>query len=136
MLIGRTILSFEDKIVDDDPPTGGLEPIETTARVREGASFTGGRPTQVISHEVRSRTITITHNLARLLITTEDINEATQRSLQMIAENIGADDGYLFMNEPSSGRLLPKASYERDEDRSERKVSKTIAKRILQTGTP
>jgi len=136
MLIGRTILSFEDKIVEDDPPTGGLDSIEPGSRTRDAASFTGGRPTQVISHEVRSRTITVTHNLARLLITTEDINEATQRSLQMIAENIGADDGYLFMNEESTGRLLPKASFERDEDRSERKVSKTIAKRILQTGTP
>jgi HD-GYP domain-containing protein (c-di-GMP phosphodiesterase class II) len=137
MLIGRTILSFDERLVEDEPePPSGLEPIDTTTRMREARSFTAGRPTQVISHEVRSRTITITHNLARALISTEDISESIQRALQMIAENIGADDGYLFMNEPSTGRLLPRASYERDEDKSERKVSKTIAKRILQTGTP
>src|SRR5688572_8323969 len=99
MLIGRTILSFEDRIIDDDSGPQGMEPVETTTRMREGRSFTAARPTQVISHEVRSRTITITHNLARALISTEDINESIQRSLQMIAENIGADDGYLFMNE-------------------------------------
>jgi HD-GYP domain-containing protein (c-di-GMP phosphodiesterase class II) len=136
MLIGRTILSFEERIVEDDPGQAlTIDGPEPTAR-RESRSFTTSRPTQVISHEVRSRTITITHNLARALISTEDISESVERSLQMIAENIGADDGYLFMNEPSSNRLMPKASYERDEDRSERKVSKTIAKRILQTGTP
>jgi pSer/pThr/pTyr-binding forkhead associated (FHA) protein len=34
MLIGRTILSFEERIVDDDRPAHRLEPIETTTRAR------------------------------------------------------------------------------------------------------
>jgi len=136
MLIGRTILSFEDRIIEEVPTPHSDDLSEASARLRDSPTLTSVRPTQVVSQEVRSRTITVTHNLARILICTDDPTEAVSQSLRLIAENIGADDGYLFMNEASTGKLLPKASFERDEDRSERKVSKTIAKRILQTGTP
>src|SRR5688572_30718458 len=70
MLIGRTILSFEDRIVEDDPGQALTIDGPDPAARRESRSFTTSRPTQVISHEVRSRTITITHNLARALIST------------------------------------------------------------------
>src|SRR5262245_41482691 len=45
MLIGRTILSFEDRIIEDDPgPAISLDTLEGASKARDPRSFTTSRP--------------------------------------------------------------------------------------------
>ncbi|MBI4565306.1 MAG: FHA domain-containing protein [Planctomycetes bacterium] len=137
LLIGRTILRYEEKL-RPDTSIGFIQIADPTTRLQLQPLLTklGKSAPTLPSQEVRSRSITLAHELGKILIGAEDFNEALAKTLKLVAENVGADDGYFFMNERSTGRLIQRASYEREEDRNERKVSKTIAKRILQTGMP
>ncbi len=138
LLIGTTVLVFED----------------TLHQSREGGEFgektSGDSSTSIgivkeqkaeerkaqAAGAVDTRTVDLTQSLGRVLSSTHDFFEGARKALLEIARVIQAEDAYFFLTERGTGRIIPAASLEKGTDPSERKVSRTIARRILQTGHP
>lgn len=138
LLIGTTILVFEDKAFDSDKAVD-LEGTEddkmvhvTTVELKVDKEKP---PQKVLGKEVTSRNLTVTFELGKLIRTTKDFNTVLQKSVGVLSESIAANDGYLFLIDHASGKLTPKVSIEK-ESIGEKKVSRTIVKRVISSGMP
>jgi HD-GYP domain-containing protein (c-di-GMP phosphodiesterase class II) len=140
LLIGTTILLFEDR-----PPSqrGGGDGVEFVGE-EEGKIETttvelkvdeAGAPAKALGQEVTSRNITLVSQAGRLLRTTPDLQQALEKTLEIVTLAIGASQGYLFSVDPS-GKVLPRAVVESDDSGQDKKVSRTIVNRVRQTGMP
>ena len=139
LLIGTTILAFEDKAapatdVDIDAGAAEAEPkIETTT---VEIKIDKGRKTgEAIGREVTSRNLTVIHDVGKILSTAKDFTAQLRGALERISEAMGTDHGYLFLMDKATGRLVQRAAVESGEVGAE-KISRTIVKRVMSTGMP
>lgn len=134
LLIGTTILYFEDKLAATDP---GVEFEESekdsTTTVQLGESA-GKRPAD--TREVSSRHLRVIGEIGRTLSSDRELKAALQNAAKTLAAAIEADHGYVLMADPVTSRLIPHVSIERGEEGTEKKVSRTIVKHVMQNGAP
>jgi HD-GYP domain-containing protein (c-di-GMP phosphodiesterase class II) len=139
LLIGTTILVFMDDHPSHLAAGGAVEfegeegaKIETTTvelKVEEKVAQ------KVLGQEVQSRNITLTSQVGRTLRGGGDLRAAFEKTLELLAGAIGASQGYFFGIEPD-GKFVPRAVVEIEEVGAEKKVSRTIANRVRQSGMP
>ncbi len=70
------------------------------------------------------------YQLGRLLGGERNLEAAQEKALAFIAETVPAEQIYLFIKDPTTGTLAPKARYERD-PAQRAQVSRTIIRRCL-----
>ncbi len=134
LLIGTTILHFEETLSADpgfDDQFGSERGPETTT-----LSLKTDKGQKIIGRDVTSRNLTVTTEIGKILGSGHDLGPALKRALEVLTESIGADHGYIFMVDRATGKLSPRASVERGEEGSEKKVSRTIAKRVMTACAP
>jgi len=140
LLIGTTVLAFMDENPAQAGAGGTVEfegdegaKIETTTvelKV-EGQAAAG----KVLGQEVRSRNITLTNQVGRILRGPGDFRAMTEKTLELLAGAVGASQAYLF-GIGEDGTFVPRAVVEVEESGAEKKVSRTIANRVRQAGMP
>lgn len=136
LLIGTTVVVFEETIKQsreggEFEEREGQSPSSTAIGVIKAEA----KAAAATGQEVSSRTVVLTQQLVRILGSSADFSDAMRKSLHLVAETVGADDAFFFQQE-RSGRLNSVAAFEKSVDTAERKVSRTIARRILQLGQP
>ncbi len=139
LLIGTTILIFEDKAIHEDGKGGILDGVDeekmppaTTVELKVDKEK---QPQKALGREFHSRSLTVTTELGKLIRTTRDFPAVLSRSVGLLADTISASHGYLFLNDRGSGKLTSKVAIEK-EDAGEMKASRTILKRVLASGMP
>ncbi len=135
LLIGTTILLFDDNLQSTDhgveyDESDPNKPDTTTLALRTD------KAAKVIGREVTSRNLTVTTEIGKALGAGKDLGPAIKKAVEILTEAIAADHGYLFMLDRATGRLVPRGTVERGEDTGEKKVSRTIVKRVMASGTP
>ncbi|HYE97662.1 MAG TPA: HD domain-containing phosphohydrolase [Planctomycetota bacterium] len=140
LLIGTTVLVFEDRPPSQRAVPEG-EPVEFEKDDRPATSTVElkvderGTTGKVIGQEITSRNITLISQVGRVLRTSRSLDEALEKTLELVTHAIGANQGYLFQVEPS-GRVHPRAVAESDDAAADRKVSRTLINRVRQTAMP
>jgi HD-GYP domain-containing protein (c-di-GMP phosphodiesterase class II) len=142
LLIGTTVLTFEEVLpgahrapdagVVLEADEGRLEsPTTVELKVDDRASG----PTRAVGQEVTSRNITLISQVGRILRTEPDLQAAIERTLEIVSLAVGANQGFLFVVDPS-GKVVPRAVAEMDDAGADKKVSRTLVSRVRGTGMP
>jgi HD-GYP domain-containing protein (c-di-GMP phosphodiesterase class II) len=140
LLIGTTIIVFEDpgagagkagEAVEFEGEPGAK--IETTAVELKVDEPKG--PVKPLGREIQSRPLTLLSQVGRVLRSEKDLDRALERTLEIVSGAVGANQGYLFLVD-AAGKLEPRAVVEAEESAAEKKVSRTIANRVRETGMP
>jgi HD-GYP domain-containing protein (c-di-GMP phosphodiesterase class II) len=144
--VGNTSMVFEDKSVstvirempdikfeettEDSKITTTVElPLGSTLLVRpEKAPKITKEP-----REIESRNLTLIYEIGNLISTEKDHQRMLERAIDSIVTALQANDGYLFLIEPGTEKLTPRVVIQRDGGGAERRLSRTIAKRVLET---
>jgi len=136
MLIGTTILIFEDQAPTRSRGEGVEFEGEDNARIEtttvELKVDTKG--TRAIGKEVQSRNLTLIHQLGRILRGERDFQVAQERTLEILCQAIGANQGFLFSIEPGTEKVIPRVVVETEDSGNDRKVSRTIVNRVKGSG--
>jgi len=138
LLIGTTILIFED-LAPGRARGDGVEfegddnaKIETTT-VELKVDTKG---TRAIGKEVQSRNLTLISQLGRILRGERDFQVAQERTVEVLCQAIGANQGFLFSIEPGTEKVTPRVVIETEDSGVDRKVSRTIVNRVKGSGLP
>lgn len=140
LLIGTTVLTFEETLPDRKKGDGvefeGDDAgrfASTTVELKVDERSSG--PTKAVGQEITSRNITLISQVGRVLRSTSDLQEAVEKTLEMVSLAIGANQGFLFAVDPS-GKIVPRGVAEMDDAGADKKVSRTIVNRVRGTGMP
>lgn len=138
MLIGTTILIFEDQVPTRSKGDGvefeGEENAKIETTTVELKVDTKG--TRAIGKEVQSRNLTLISQLGRILRGERDFQVAQERTVEILCQAIGANQGFLFDIEPGTEKVIPRVVVETDDSGVDRKVSRTIVNRVKTSGLP
>jgi HD-GYP domain-containing protein (c-di-GMP phosphodiesterase class II)/pSer/pThr/pTyr-binding forkhead associated (FHA) protein len=138
MLIGTTILVFEDVVPSrssgDRVEFEGEENarIETTTVELKVDS----KGTRAIGKEVQSRNLTLISQLGRTLRGERDFQVAQEKTVEILCQAIGANQGFMFSIEPGTEKVVPRIVVETEDSGVDRKVSRTIVNRVKTSGLP
>lgn len=143
VVVGMTNLLFEDKsastIFKESPHVemegkedDGLGP---TMEIKIADGIGAESKQHIRATEVESRNLTSSYTIGKIIASEKDPVAMLQKVLEHIAEATSAKYAYLFMVDKKTGKLAAKAIVEA-ERQNERKVSRTIVKRVLQTAKP
>ncbi len=141
LLIGTTILTFEEALPDPGRAEGGVVfeadegSLKPPSTVELKVDERGAAPAKAVGQEVTSRNITLISQVGRLLRTESDLQAAVEKTLEIVSLAVGANQGFLFVVDPG-GKVVPKAVAEMDDSGADRKVSRTIVSRVRGTGMP
>lgn len=138
MLIGTTILVFEDQLPrrtsGDRVEFEGEENARietTTVELKVDA-----KGTRAIGKEVQSRNLTLISQLGRILRGERDFQVAQEKTVEILCQAIGANQGFLFSIEPGTEKVVPRIVIEIEDSGADRKVSRTIVNRVKTSGLP
>lgn len=138
VMIGNTILVFEDATAAKDPLTldltGEAGRAGDTIEIRADAP--DSRKPHPLDREVQSRNLTLINQVGRALRGGQDPEGICKTVLDIICRAIGANQGYFFRLERGTDRFDPDRVIEADASGGEKKVSRTIVARVLQNGMP
>lgn len=143
VLIGSTILVFEDKSAStifhepqhvemDGKEDDAFSPtVEIRIEKKEGKAA----PTPLSPREVESRNLSASYEIGKLISTEKDPHAMFQKILNYVVDMTDAANAYILLSDRKTGRLVAKAVVEKD-GRTDRKVSRTIVKRVMESGKP
>jgi pSer/pThr/pTyr-binding forkhead associated (FHA) protein len=138
LLIGTTILIFEDmapgRARGDGVEFEGEENAKIETTTVELKVDTKG--TRAIGKEVQSRNLTLVSQLGRILRGERDFQVAQEKTVEILCQAIGANQGFLFGIEPGTERVVPRVVIETEDSGVDRKVSRTIVNRVKNSGLP
>ncbi|MBI5367699.1 MAG: FHA domain-containing protein [Planctomycetes bacterium] len=80
--------------------------------------------------EQESANLTTIYEVARIIHAERDLSALLAKILEVAVTATKADAGYVFIAERGSGKLSPRATWQKE--KGEAKVSRTIAKRVMQ----
>lgn len=142
LLIGTTILVFEDgppsfrsaeDLQFEGEPGGRLETTTVELKVDDRR---GGQEAKAVGREIKSRNITLINQVGRIIRCEKEPLRVFERALEIVCGSIGAQDGYVLLMDRESGKLVPRAIFEAEDSGAEKKVSRTIVNRVIQSGMP
>lgn len=135
LLIGTTILLFEMQPTSSDH---GLEMAE--GDLREGTTtlrLQGAKSEAVeAGREVTSRHLSVLSKVGKVLGSGRELRTMLKEAVEALAAALEADHAYLLMSDHATGKLVPRVSIERGESGTDKKVSRTIIKHLMQGGAP
>lgn len=138
LLIGTTILIFEDlapgRTKGDGVEFEGEENAKIETTTVELKVDTKG--TRAIGKEVQSRNLTLISQLGRILRGERDFQVAQEKTVEILAAAIGANQGFLFSIEQGTEKVVPRVVVETEDSGVDRKVSRTIVNRVKTSGLP
>jgi HD-GYP domain-containing protein (c-di-GMP phosphodiesterase class II) len=138
MLIGTTILVFEDQAPSRSKGAGvefeGEENAKIETTTVELKVDTKG--TRAIGKEVQSRNLTLISQIGRILRGERDFQVAQEKTVEILCQAIGANQGFMFSIEPGTEKVVPRIVVETDDSGVDRKVSRTIVNRVKTSGLP
>lgn len=141
LLIGTTILIFEDQPLEG--AVSGSDMFESTDTDRIAATTVElkvekeKRPKeQILGKEVESRNLTLTAEIAKVISSEHDLYAVLHKTVELIFDAVRADAGYLLWIDRATGKLQPKVFISQGGEGADKKLSRTIVKRVLQTGRP
>ncbi len=139
ILIGSTIMLFEDRSADEsspgvlDPDKGGKEDSPgTTVELHLRKVLDPKDKIKAVGQEIESRNLATTYEIVRLTANEKDLGGLLKAALELAAQALSATNAYAYMLDPATGKLVQQAAVEGEP--GEKKVSRTIIKRVLQTG--
>ncbi|MBI2899088.1 MAG: FHA domain-containing protein [Planctomycetes bacterium] len=163
LLIGTTILVFEDKASAEAVVPSPTAPAVPQAVSQQAATPSGEKSVEIegvpsedkmpntttvelavdkekpaqkaLGREVSSKNLTVLYELGKIIRSSKDFGGVLHKTVAALTEAVGANHGYLFLADHGTGKLSPKVTIEK-EGAGEKKVSKTIVKRVLATGMP
>ncbi|MBI2930856.1 MAG: FHA domain-containing protein [Planctomycetes bacterium] len=133
--IGHTDLVYEDSLsttdlgIEYEEGEGTSSTTMLALKTEKGAARGTGR-------EVTSRNLTVTTDVGKILASGKDLGPSLKEAVETVTAALQADNGYLLMVDKVTGKLVPRTSHERGEEGGEKKVSRTIVKRVMQMLTP
>jgi HD-GYP domain-containing protein (c-di-GMP phosphodiesterase class II)/pSer/pThr/pTyr-binding forkhead associated (FHA) protein len=138
MLIGTTILVFEDQAPGRARGEGVEFEGEENAKIETTTVElkVDGKGTRAIGKEVQSRNLTLINQLGRILRGERDFQIAQEKTVEILCQAIGANQGFLFAIEPGTEKVIPRVVIEIEDSGTDRKVSRTIVNRVKNSGLP
>lgn len=137
--IGLTVLVFEDAMAEaatvhhvefdgkEDAPPESDTTIEL--RLDRRAEKKGKVPAPAAAQHLDSQHLATVYEVSRIIGSEKTIDPLLTKVTEIVVEATHADNGYVFMLEKGTNRLVPKAIVEKI--RGGAKVSRTIVKRVL-----
>lgn len=136
--IGLTVLAFEDQLAEleevqkrvefethEAPPEAG----ETTIELRLDRKAELQQKIGALGQEMDSQHLATLYEVARIIGSEKSLDGLLAKVTELTVEAIHADNGYVFMFEKTTGKLLPKAVVEKMKGGA--KISRTIVKRVM-----
>jgi HD-GYP domain-containing protein (c-di-GMP phosphodiesterase class II)/pSer/pThr/pTyr-binding forkhead associated (FHA) protein len=138
LLIGTTILRFEDS------PPGTIPEGRVEIEGEEGTRIethtvelkVGSQPAKALGREVQSRNLTLVNQVGKIVREARGAAGLVERTVELLSSAIGASQGYYFGFEPGTGRPVPQVVVEAEDAGPDRKASRTILNRVIQSGLP
>lgn len=138
LLIGTTLLHFEEGS-PDRPPGHGVEfEGEEGARIETSTVElkVGSQPTRPLGKEVQSRNLTLISQIGKILREEKSLPRLYEGVLDVLCGAVGAGQGFLFGFDPVTGKPVARVVVETEEAGPDRKVSRSIINRVVQSGLP
>ena len=140
LLIGTTVLVFEDAPASGESGSVEFEgdanaKIDTTSvelKVTEKVERVAGPATK----EVESRTLALLDRIGGALRGARDLGPALEQAVDIVCRAIRASQGFLFLEDRATGKLVPRAVVEHDDAGRDAKVNRTIIGRVQQNRMP
>ncbi len=137
--IGTTVLVFEDRLpASGDEKELDIERAEDTQAEHVGSTIelkldrTAELREKIksLGEEVESKNLATLYEIGKIIGTEREMAGMTKRILDLAVEAVGAEGGYVFILDKTTGKLYPRATVQKGT--TEEKVSKTIIKRVMQ----
>lgn len=143
--VGTTILVFEDKsssaIIREQPKVelqeGEIKDEKTDTATIELSIAKSLQQTMKIEKplgkEAESKSLNIIYEVGKVLSSGQDLHNILQKVVELTIDAVSASDGYLFLYDSSSGKMVPRIAVEHEKG-TEKRVSRTIARYVLSAG--
>jgi putative nucleotidyltransferase with HDIG domain len=141
ILIGTTILTVEGNgeavrrsiAVPEEFVERDKSIASTTVELKVNIPRAGGQVEP--AKQVESRNLSVIYEVAAILRDVQDIEEALEPMVEVLAKAVTADTAYLFTLDAPGGKIVRRCSFN-PQGLVEEKISRTIVKRVMTTGLP